>query len=83
MFLNFVHLLKVSNSKAGEPTSRNVFPWLVWELWKAKNTLAFENKSISAHTISAKAFEEAYSWQNTLNLTENFGGLMKRGSKSL
>lgn len=79
VFLNFVHLLKVSDSKAGEPTWRNVFPWLVWELWKARNALAFENKSLSAHTIAAKAFEEAYSWQNTLNLTENSGGLHEEG----
>ncbi|KAG2307175.1 hypothetical protein Bca52824_026923 [Brassica carinata] len=63
VFLNFLHLIKVANSGTGNINTRKVFPWLLWELWKARNVLAFDNKSITAPTIAAKAFEEASLWQ--------------------
>ncbi|RID49664.1 hypothetical protein BRARA_H00449 [Brassica rapa] len=59
VFLNFLHLLKV------------VFPWIVWELCKARNALAFKNKVVTAFTIASRAFEEASSWQKTMILKMN------------
>lgn len=71
VFLNFLHLLKIYNSNEGDPNTRSVFPWLVWEVWKARNALAFDNKTVSAYTIASRAFEEASSWQKTMILKTN------------
>ncbi|KAH0854860.1 hypothetical protein HID58_037083, partial [Brassica napus] len=61
----------VYNSNEGDSNTRSVFPWLVWELWKARNALAFENKTVTAYTIASRAFEEASSWQKTMILKSN------------
>ncbi|KAH0884517.1 hypothetical protein HID58_060613 [Brassica napus] len=71
VFLNFLHLLKVYNSNEGDSNTRSVFPWLVWELWKARNALTFENKTVTTYTIASRAFEEASSWQKTMILKSN------------
>ncbi|KAH0878999.1 hypothetical protein HID58_066393, partial [Brassica napus] len=67
----FHYLKLVYNSNEGDSNTRSVFPWLVWELWKARNALAFENKTVTAYTIASRAFEEASSWQKTMILKSN------------
>ncbi|KAH0903057.1 hypothetical protein HID58_042560 [Brassica napus] len=64
-------ILGVYNSNEGDSNTRSVFPWLVWELWKARNALAFENKTVTAYTIASRDFEEASSWQKTMILKSN------------
>ncbi|KAF2614838.1 hypothetical protein F2Q70_00009383 [Brassica cretica] len=41
---------------------RRSFPWVLWNLWKARNTLLFERTNCSALSISIKATEDADAW---------------------
>lgn len=61
-FLNFLHLIKVSNATAGDSKTQRVFLWLVWEIWKARNAMAFENKVVASSTIDVRTFEEVSIW---------------------
>ncbi|CAA7055762.1 unnamed protein product [Microthlaspi erraticum] len=40
-----------------------LYPWIVWFLWKARNLLLFENKTISPEDSLHKAIVEAKAWQ--------------------
>lgn len=51
-FLNLLHLVSMSKNSELEESSRIVFPWVLWHLWKARNGLAFENRVIDRLTIA-------------------------------
>ncbi|KAH0928390.1 hypothetical protein HID58_014117 [Brassica napus] len=42
---------------------RQVFPWLLWQIWKARNSLVFNKLHVNPHNMVAKAYEEAELWQ--------------------
>lgn len=62
VFLNMVHLLKISADHRVEEDIRKVFPWLLWQIWKARNALIFKETSTEPHRIATIAFEEADLW---------------------
>ncbi|ESQ28888.1 hypothetical protein EUTSA_v10023927mg, partial [Eutrema salsugineum] len=39
-----------------------LFPWIMWNLWKARNGLLFEDRHISAKDLVLKAIKEAKEW---------------------
>lgn len=42
-----------------------LWPWVLWNLWKARNHLCFENRKFSAIEIVTKAIRDAMEWQKT------------------
>lgn len=38
-------------------------PWILWNLWKARNTLLFEDRSFTEKEIMLKSIKEAKEWQ--------------------
>ena len=44
-------------------------PWLLWNLWKARNGLVFEGKSVQVEDIITKAVAEARAWEAANVLT--------------
>ena len=41
-----------------------LWPWILWNLWKARNRLCYENRNFSAMEIVVKAISEAREWQS-------------------
>ena len=50
VFLNLYHLLKQVQKS---PKDMNIqdFPWILWDLWKSRNGLAFERKHYSSVSV--------------------------------
>lgn len=40
------------------------WPWVVWNLWKARNKFAFENIAFTAQEIILKSIKDAREWSN-------------------
>lgn len=64
VWLNFYHLLSVSKKPSIENGSILSFPWILWQIWKARNAFVFEQIHWSGSLIFAKASEEASTWMN-------------------
>lgn len=54
------------------------FPWLLWNIWKARNELVFENSRSSPTDCATKATEDAKIWL-TVNYPESDNSLVKYG----
>lgn len=40
-----------------------LWPWILWNLWKARNKLTFDDRSFSAPEVINKAIKDAKEWQ--------------------
>ncbi|KAG2298975.1 hypothetical protein Bca52824_035447 [Brassica carinata] len=63
MFLNIFHLLSVSKNGRTDESSSNVFPWLLWQIWKARNSFIFNKHMVQPHRIVSHAYEDAKLWK--------------------
>lgn len=41
-----------------------LWPWVVWNLWKARNKLVFENRAFTAQEIVLKSIKDAKEWND-------------------
>ncbi|XP_056852939.1 uncharacterized protein LOC130502211 [Raphanus sativus] len=41
-----------------------LWPWILWQLWKARNNLFFDNRSITGEEVLHKAIKDAKEWQD-------------------
>lgn len=62
VLLNLHHLMRVSKDKKLDYETRARFPWILWHLWKARNTLCFEQTRVDSSVILTKAIEESRIW---------------------
>ncbi|XP_018479618.1 uncharacterized protein LOC108850618 [Raphanus sativus] len=62
LFENFSYLLSIGKDPRVPKEFRQVFPWILWMLWKNKNAFAFEGKEYAAEDTVAKCREEATRW---------------------
>lgn len=53
-FLNLHHLMASCGGKA--------IPWILWQLWKARNVFVFERTRLEPTSVVKKAFDEAEIW---------------------
>ena len=55
------------------PTGISVplWPWLLWNIWKARNKRCFEDKTFSSMEILNKAISDAREWQNAQTPTDD------------
>lgn len=67
VFLNLHYLLKCSKNKTMGVASRQSFPWILWQLWKARNAFCYENVSPEPMVVIRRAMEEAAIWLNLHN----------------
>ena len=62
VFLNFYHLITESRKQNSSVETRRRFPWILWQIWKARNAFCFENTRAEAEVIFNKAQEDTSSW---------------------
>ncbi|XP_018478413.2 uncharacterized protein LOC108849362 [Raphanus sativus] len=62
LFENFSYLLSIGKDSRVPKELRQVFPWILWMLWKNKNAFSFEGKDYAAENTVAKCREEATRW---------------------
>ena len=46
-----------------------LWPWVMWNLWKARNKLVFENRVFTAQEIALKSIKDAKEWSEAQNST--------------
>ncbi|XP_020890788.1 uncharacterized protein LOC110230896 [Arabidopsis lyrata subsp. lyrata] len=63
------HLLNLMEKQDLDKELREAIPWLLWEIWKARNSTLYAAKTNSPHFVVATALEEAKEWlqQNILS----------------
>ncbi|XP_048598085.1 uncharacterized protein LOC125578967 [Brassica napus] len=61
-FLNMYHLLANSKKPSLNPKIRLAFPWILWQIWMARNLFCFEQRRLNAEAVIDKAMEEAAVW---------------------
>lgn len=72
VWLNFYHLFTVRKKLPQENEVRLSFPWILWQLWKARNSFCFEHRRMDDREIFSKASDEAAAWLS-LQLTSADG----------
>ncbi|WZY80122.1 hypothetical protein YC2023_026506 [Brassica napus] len=55
-----------------------VWPWLLWNLWKARNKLCFENKTFTEWEVVNKSVTDAKEWAAAQLLAEEHNHATKR-----
>ncbi|KAF3517486.1 hypothetical protein DY000_02063340 [Brassica cretica] len=60
IFLWKISRLRVNLPPVGIPT--NLFPWIAWTIWTARNLLIFENRTINPATCMTRAISAAKEW---------------------
>ncbi|KAL0689621.1 hypothetical protein Bca4012_089299 [Brassica carinata] len=61
VFLNVYHLI-FANGRGAPYVQNRVFPCVLWQIWKTRNALIFENMQESPSTVVAKALDDADEW---------------------
>ena len=62
VFLNMFHLISVMNNNRLEQKIRQAIPWLLWQIWKARNSHTFKATVVPPRQIVTLAFDEAEIW---------------------
>ncbi|KAG7584818.1 Ribonuclease H domain [Arabidopsis thaliana x Arabidopsis arenosa] len=65
--VDLLSLLRTASSTSALPPTglslTPLAPWILWNLWKARNYLIFEDRTFSEQDIVLKAIKEAKDWQ--------------------
>ncbi|XP_010472251.1 PREDICTED: uncharacterized protein LOC104751896 [Camelina sativa] len=61
---NWEHLEKVIQDTAAPEEIRSVIPWLLWNVWKYRNTVVFQGKQGEVQEIVIKAYQDALQWKD-------------------
>lgn len=59
---NIEYALSLKGKPVLDPQFRSVVPWLLWEIWKARNALLYAAKATDHHFVIANALDEAEEW---------------------
>lgn len=66
LYANFGYLLNADRDKSIPKELWRVFPWILWMIWKNKNTFCFEGREFAAEDTVAKCFEDSKRWFDAL-----------------
>lgn len=64
IFLNLHHLISCSRKRNLSPERGLIFPWILWHIWKARNSLCFDHIRLDPAVVMDKAKMEAEIWRN-------------------
>lgn len=67
VFLNLYHLIACSKKSDQNPEAGLIFPWILWHIWKARNSFCFEHIRLDPAVILDKATVEAEIWRKLQN----------------
>lgn len=76
----FAHALEKSTSLTCLPPTGviiDIFPWVCWCVWTARNQLVFENRTLDPSTIASNAVRLAREWQEAQTRTQPARSNMK------
>lgn len=62
LFENFSYLFAIEKNKEVPMELGGIFPWVLWMLWKNRNSFVFEGKSYDAEDTVCKIKEDARQW---------------------
>ncbi|KAF3596365.1 hypothetical protein DY000_02023871 [Brassica cretica] len=63
VFLNLLHLINCGKRRSQAPETGLVFPWILWQIWKARNAFCFEHIRLDPVVVLDKALVEAEVWR--------------------
>lgn len=62
LYENFNYLFTCGKNKGVPKDLASCFPWILWMIWKNKNSFVFEGKEYDDVATVAKCFEESKQW---------------------
>lgn len=62
VFLNLHYLTEGAKRPSTDSSLRRSFPWILWHLWKARNSLLFERTKLSPETIKNMIKDDSEIW---------------------
>ncbi|KAL1226048.1 putative mitochondrial protein [Cardamine amara subsp. amara] len=62
IFINLHHLLACCDSAKIPIVTRRAFLWVLWHIWKARNSFTLKKTRISIESLVEQAYEEADEW---------------------
>ncbi|XP_010424126.1 PREDICTED: uncharacterized protein LOC104709170 [Camelina sativa] len=65
---NWEHLLTVMQDDEVPCMVRAAIPWVLWGIWKHRNTVVFQGKNGNIRDLITKAFEDSNQWQAAQSL---------------
>ncbi|XP_056841869.1 uncharacterized protein LOC130495000 [Raphanus sativus] len=62
VFTNMNFLLNLNGNTNLREEDKRVWPWILWNLWKRRNEMAFEGRCLSAEELVIKAVRDSDEW---------------------
>lgn len=62
VFLNMFYLLSVMKNNRLEKQTRQAVPWILWQIWKARNSQMFKATTVPPRQTAIIAYDEAENW---------------------
>lgn len=82
VFLNIHHLIACTKNRLIASNLRLYIPWILWLIWKARNSWVFEKKHWEPTAIVVRAREEAEIWSRVNQVEDDEVRLELRQQKS-
>lgn len=64
IFKNIYHLIQIGKRNDVLDEAKLAAPWIMWIVWKNRNTLLFEGKNFQPNETVDKAYDDARQWKN-------------------
>ena len=83
VFLNLHYMVAGYKQQRSDRDNLKAFPWILWNLWKGRNALVFENIRVTPNSTVVKALEEAEIWYQAQQPDQNTSMEKKSTNASL
>lgn len=72
---NIDHMLQLMERRDIPIHLRQAIPWLLWGIWKARNSALYAGKANEVHILIAEALEESNEWIKQQSIQDTCSGL--------